>query len=146
MSERNTLHEAFLDELRDMYHAEKQLTNALRTGSRDPGLPGEWMRANHAFHDVIYAAAGVPLVERLAKSARRAFMGQAAWGVGSDLDDMYVRNDLEHRAIREALAARSPEGARALARTHVLHSGELLLAILEQMAGRNAEARPPLAS
>jgi ferritin-like metal-binding protein YciE len=29
MSERNTLHEAFLDELRDMYHAEKQLTNAL---------------------------------------------------------------------------------------------------------------------
>ncbi len=29
MAEKNTLHEAFLDELRDMYHAEKQLTNAL---------------------------------------------------------------------------------------------------------------------
>jgi DNA-binding GntR family transcriptional regulator len=118
-----------------------ELTLALRRGDRDPGLPGDWMRANHAFHDVIYAAAAAPLVERLAKSARRAFMGQAAWQVGAGVDELYVRNDLEHRAIREALAARSPEGARALARTHVLHSGELLLAILEQMAGRPAAVR-----
>ena len=29
MAEKNTLHDAFLDELRDMYHAEKQLTSAL---------------------------------------------------------------------------------------------------------------------
>src|SRR3954449_7046752 len=29
MADKNTLHDAFLDELRDMYHAEKQLTNAL---------------------------------------------------------------------------------------------------------------------
>jgi ferritin-like metal-binding protein YciE len=29
MPEKNTLHDAFLDELRDMYHAEKQLTSAL---------------------------------------------------------------------------------------------------------------------
>ena len=120
-----------------------ELTSALRRGERDPQLPGEWMRANHAFHDVIYAAANAPLVERLAKSARRAFMGQAAWGAGSDLDELYVRNELEHRAIREAMAAGSPEGARALARAHVLHSGELLLAILEQVAARR-DLRPTL--
>jgi|tagenome__1003787_1003787.scaffolds.fasta_scaffold20911826_3 DNA-binding GntR family transcriptional regulator len=113
-----------------------ELTLALRRGERDPGLTGEWMRANHAFHDVIYTAAKAPLVERLAKSARRAFMGQAAWGAGSNIDELYVRNDLEHRAIRHALAARNPEGARVLARAHVLHSGDLLLAILEQMAPR----------
>jgi ferritin-like metal-binding protein YciE len=29
MAEKSTLHDAFLDELRDMYHAEKQLTQAL---------------------------------------------------------------------------------------------------------------------
>jgi ferritin-like metal-binding protein YciE len=29
MSDKSTLHDAFLDELRDMYHAEKQLTSAL---------------------------------------------------------------------------------------------------------------------
>ena len=62
-----------------------ELTNALRKGDRDQA--GDWMRTNHAFHDVIYAAADAPLVERMAKSARRAFMGQAAWGVGSDIDD-----------------------------------------------------------
>ena len=72
-------------------------------------------------------------------------MGQAAWGVGSDIDELYVRNELEHRAIREALAARSPEGARALARTHVLHSGDLLLAILEQMAAQR-DLRPSSAA
>ena len=64
-------------------------------------------------------------------------MGQAAWGAGAEIDGLYARNDLEHRAIREAIAARSAEGARALARQHVLHSGELLLAILEQMALRH---------
>jgi DNA-binding GntR family transcriptional regulator len=133
-----------LDELDAIAKRFSELTSALRRGERDPQLTGDWMRANHAFHDVIYAAANAPLVERLAKSARRAFMGQAAWGVGSDIDELYVRNELEHRAIREALAARSPEGARILARAHVLHSGDLLLAILEQMATRR-DSRPTLA-
>ena len=113
-----------------------ELTNALRGGATDPELPGEWMRANHAFHDVIYAAADAPYVEQVAKSARRAFMGQVAWGAGVAIDELYVRNDHEHRAIREAIAAGSAEGARALARQHVLHSGELLLAILDEMASR----------
>src|SRR5262245_20353572 len=38
---------------------------------RDATLFVEWMQANYAFHDVIYAVAGLPLVERLAKGARR---------------------------------------------------------------------------
>jgi DNA-binding GntR family transcriptional regulator len=127
------------DDLEQLEAAERrftELTDALRRGAADPELPAEWMRANHAFHDVIYAAADAPYVEQVAKGARRAFMGQAAWGAGAELDGLYARNDLEHRAIREAIAARSAEGARALARQHVLHSGELLLAILEQMAAR----------
>jgi DNA-binding GntR family transcriptional regulator len=62
-------------------------------------------------------------------------MGQAAWGVGSELDELYERNELQHRAIREAIRARSPAGARVLAREHVLHSLDLLLAILDQVSG-----------
>ena len=131
------------DDLERLEAAERrftELTDALRRGAADPELPAEWMRANHAFHDVIYAAANAPYVEQVAKSARRAFMGQVAWGAGAGIDDLYARNDLEHRAIREAIAARSAEGARALARQHVLHSGELLLAILEQMAARRGRS------
>jgi DNA-binding GntR family transcriptional regulator len=65
------------DDLRELEDVEARfaaLTDALR--SRTSGedarerLVGDWVRANHAFHDVIYRVAGLPLVERMAKSAR----------------------------------------------------------------------------
>jgi DNA-binding GntR family transcriptional regulator len=43
---------------------------------------------------------------------------------------LYERNQAEHRAIRQALAAGSIAGARELAREHVMHSFELLTTIL----------------
>ena len=46
---------------------------------------------------------------------------------------------MQHRAIREALAAGSSEGARTLAREHVLASGRLMEAALDLAA---AKARP----
>lgn len=108
---------------------------ALDNGRQDPALFGEWMRANHAFHDVIYGVAQVPLIERVAKSARRTFMGQTIWTGRAELDELYAKNELQHRAIREALAAGSVAGARALAREHVLASGRLIEAVLEQVGG-----------
>jgi DNA-binding GntR family transcriptional regulator len=117
-----------------------RLTEALR-GREDEEdrmrLMSEWMRANHGFHDVIYAAADSPLVERLAKSARRSFFGSAAWSPGGpELDARYEQNVREHQAIRDAIAAGSTTGARALAREHVLSSGRLLELILEQMSSQ----------
>ena len=51
-----------------------ELTVALRKKARggveDSPLAVEWMHANYGFHDVIYAAAETPYLERLAKSAR----------------------------------------------------------------------------
>jgi DNA-binding GntR family transcriptional regulator len=97
---------------------------------------GDWVRANHAFHDVIYRVADLPLVEQLAKSSRRSFSGPAVWAPGDhSIDGLYAKNAEQHRAIRQALAAGSPEGARALARDHVLSSFHLLEAILEQVGG-----------
>ena len=109
-----------------------------RTDLDDRALVAEWVRANHGFHDVIYAAAGAPLVERLAKDARRTFLSQGIWAAGSELDELYELNDAQHRAIQAAILARNPQGARALAREHVLASGRLLETILDQ-----AEARRP---
>jgi DNA-binding GntR family transcriptional regulator len=100
---------------------------------------GDWIRANHGFHDVIYRVAELPMVEQFAKSARRTFSGPAVWAPGDhSLDGLYERNDQQHKAIRQALAARSADGARALARQHVLSSFELLETILEQVG-----AQPP---
>jgi DNA-binding GntR family transcriptional regulator len=133
------------EELHELVAAEKRfhrLTQELR--AREPGtdrrrLTAEWVRANHAFHDVVYRVANLPLVERLAKSARRTFSGPAVWAPGdATIDGLYAANDQQHRAIRQALAAGSAAGARALARDHVLSSFHLLEVILEQVG-----AQPP---
>jgi DNA-binding GntR family transcriptional regulator len=107
----------------------------IRAGEvRDAELFADWMRANHSFHDVIYRVAAMPLVERLARSARRTFVGDRFWSARAELDELYARNDLQHRAIREAIAAGSAGAARLLAHEHVLASGRLLEAALDSAA------------
>jgi DNA-binding GntR family transcriptional regulator len=128
------------DALEQLEAAERRfarLTKELR--SRDPGadrrgLMAAWMRANHAFHDVLYGVAQMPYVESVAKAARRTFSGPAVWApLDQELDRLYERNQAEHRAIRQALAAGSVAGARELAREHVMHSFALLTTILEHV-------------
>jgi DNA-binding GntR family transcriptional regulator len=130
-------------DLEELEQAEKRfarLTRALR--AREPGadrraLTVEWMQGNHGFHDVIYRVADLPLVEQLAKSARRSFSGPAVWAPGDhSLDGLYVKNAEQHRAIKQALVAGSATGARALAREHVLSSFVLLETILEQVGAQ----------
>jgi DNA-binding GntR family transcriptional regulator len=117
----------------------QELVEVSHAGRQDLPLAREWLLANHAFHDVIYAAAQVPLIERMAKAARRTFLVKPVWATGADLDELYRKNDRQHRAIREAIMARSPEGARVLAREHVLSSGRLLEAILDKVAKQTRE-------
>jgi DNA-binding GntR family transcriptional regulator len=118
------------------------LVEMSHAGRQDLQLAREWLHANHSFHDVIYAAAEVPLIERMAKAARRTFLVKPVWATGADLDELYRKNDRQHRAIREAIAARSPQGARVLAREHVLSSGRLLEAILDKVAAQTREPTP----
>src|SRR5256712_453235 len=91
-----------------------ELRRRAREGTQDGALVANWVHANHAFHDVIYAAADAPFVERIAKSARRSFFTHVVWAAGLDIDHLYEQNDLQHRAIREAIAAGSTKGARRL--------------------------------
>ncbi|HST19204.1 MAG TPA: GntR family transcriptional regulator [Gaiellaceae bacterium] len=136
------------DEIVELERAELQfarMTRELR--SREPGgdrrsLMADWMRANHAFHDVIYGIADVPYIESVAKAARRTFSGPAVWApVDEELDRLYARNQAEHAAIRQALAAGSVAGARELAHEHVMHSFALLQSILEHVGADWARAR-----
>jgi DNA-binding GntR family transcriptional regulator len=133
---------AELDAAQKRFH---RLTEEMR--AREPGrdrrsLTAEWVRGNHAFHDVIYRVADLPLVEQLAKSARRTFSGPAVWAPGdARIDELYAQNDHQHRAIRGALAAGSASGARALAREHVLSSFHMLEEILEQVGARPWRSR-----
>jgi DNA-binding GntR family transcriptional regulator len=131
--------EALEDAEQRFSRATLELVEMSHSGRQDLLLAREWLLANHAFHDVIYSAAEVPLVERMAKAARRTFLMKPVWATGADLDEMYLKNDRQHRAIREAIAARSPDGARVLAREHVLSSGRLLEAILGKVSAQARE-------
>ena len=128
---------AELDACERRFSAISQELRAREPGDERRSITGDWVRANHAFHDVIYRVADLPFVEQLAKSARRTFSGPAVWAPGDhSLDGLYLKNAEQHRAIKQALAAGSPEGARALAREHVLSSFHLLETILEQVGAQ----------
>jgi DNA-binding GntR family transcriptional regulator len=116
----------------------EELLDRRRSEAERTRLTGDWVRANYRFHDVIYEAAALPLVERIAKSARRTFLSRWSPG-GPEIDDLYRQNVHQHRAIRDAIAARSADGARALAHEHVLHSGRLLEVILEHRGAQPSE-------
>ena len=127
---------ADLDELDAAERRFAELTaRLLRPDATDRGtLTREWVQGNHGFHDVIYRVAEVPMVERLAKSARRTFSGHAVWGTGgSGIDELYEDNVRQHQAIIEALRAKSASAARVLAREHVMASFHLLETVLEQV-------------
>ena len=124
---------------RSFHRATERLVEMSHEGRQDLEIAREWLHLNHSFHDVIYRAADVPLIERMAKAARRTFLVKPVWATGADLDELYEKNDRQHRAIRVAIAARSPEGARVLAREHVLSSGRLLEAILDKVSAQSRE-------
>ena len=124
---------------RRFHRATERLVEMSHDGRQDLEVAREWLHLNHSFHDVIYRAADVPLIERMAKAARRTFLVKPVWATGADLDELYLKNDRQHRAIRDAIAARSPEGAKVLAREHVLSSGRLLEAILDKVSAQSRE-------
>jgi DNA-binding GntR family transcriptional regulator len=141
------------EDLAELDTAEKRFASTSQElRAREPGderrtIMGEWVRANHSFHDVIYRVADLPLVEQLAKSARRTFSGPAVWAPGDhSLDELYLKNAEQHRAIKQAIAAGSAAGARALAREHVLSSFHLLETILEQVGAQPRDWRTPRGS
>ena len=133
-----------LDGCERRFSAISQELRAREPGDERRSITGDWVRANHGFHDVIYRVADLPFIEQVAKSARRTFSGPAVWAPGDHtIDGLYLQNAEQHRAIKEALAAGSPEGARALAREHVLSSFHLLETILEQVGAQPRDWQRP---
>ena len=101
-----------LDELDAAQKRFHRLTEEMR--AREPGrdrrnLTAEWVRANHAFHDVIYAAADLPLVEQLAKSARRTFSVPRSGHQATRASTSSTRRTTSSTARS---GRRSPRGAR----------------------------------
>src|SRR5438046_8622857 len=98
---------AELEEKEQLFAGISRELRAREPGEARRSVMGDWVRANHAFHDVIYRVADLPLVEQLAKSSRRSFSGPAVWAPGDhSIDGLYVKNAEQHRAIRQRRRAR----------------------------------------
>jgi DNA-binding GntR family transcriptional regulator len=113
----------------------ERLTQLLRSdisGDKRDRIAFAWVEANEAFHQVIAAAAQAPFIESLVTDVSRVFSGHQQWTPGSTADRLYAMDLRQHRAIREALAVGNAEGARALARDHVIESWRLLEEILDE--------------
>ena len=104
---------------RRFHRATEALVEMSHEGRQDLQIARDWLHLNHSFHDVIYRAADVPLIERMAKAARRTFLVKPVWATGADLDELYLKNDRQHRAIRRRDRGAQPGGrprARSRAR------------------------------
>ena len=132
------------------------ISQELRAG--EPGddrrsIMGDWVRGNHAFHDVIYRVAALPLVEQLAKSARRTFSGRRCGrGGGRSIDDLPTRRTRRSTARSSTRSRRAAPPAPASSRASRAPVGRvhLLETILEQVGARPRDwrgrpSRPPRA-
>jgi DNA-binding GntR family transcriptional regulator len=124
-----------LNELRRHEDEFARLTHELRasahgTDHREAATVA-WVQANDRFHDVILKAAQAPMLEEMARGVRRVFLGLASWTAGTAIDQLFEDNLCQHRAIVEALAARSSSASGALVREHLIASGELLETLLD---------------
>jgi DNA-binding GntR family transcriptional regulator len=86
--------------------------------------------ANEAFHDVLEEAADNPQATALYK-ARSAFVNTVRLRLGFGAARM-AEAARQHRAIREAIAARDPEAAAAAAFAHAMAAKRDLIARLEE--------------
>ena len=124
----------------------RELTHLIRSDVSEQSelneLATRWVRANDAFHDLILQAAQAPLLLKMAHEVRRASFVGWVWQRSDEVDFLYTENLRQHRAIREALWARSAEGARVLVREHVLYFGQRIEQILAAPAALPHPAEP----
>jgi GntR family transcriptional repressor for pyruvate dehydrogenase complex len=105
-------------ELAAIRHREQHV-EAMRAALFDP-LTAEldWMvTANSMFHTVIAEACGNPVLELLTKPLHS--VGNARQLLETRGREFWIQLDADHRAIFEAIVARSASGARAAAERHV---------------------------
>ncbi|MEN3281484.1 MAG: hypothetical protein V7607_2624 [Solirubrobacteraceae bacterium] len=122
----------------DFRRVTEQLDRPLADAERQ-SLNFAWLAINNRFHDEILHAAGSQLLTRMTRSIRKVVTGQRLWAPGSELARLHAQSAEEHAAISQALAARSPAGAKALAREHVEHAWTIVELTLSE-SGQSAAA------
>lgn len=88
---------------------------------------------NSQFHLVVREMAGNQRLGDVVRSLEDAFPKDYVWRSLSSEAEMLALNVDEHVAIRDAIAERRPDAARALMQEHVMHAWELLSGYLRSL-------------
>lgn len=90
----------------------------------------EVFRLNHEFHASLYAKADRPLLLQSVESARLN-LGRylyLPWKSKTNVD----RSEAEHKKLLRLCLAGDAQGAKAMVTEHVIHTGKLIVEIIEQ--------------
>ena len=82
----------------------------------------------------------MPLLRTMAHSVRRALRTPPLL-LSEDVQRLHAENLRQHRALLEALRARSPRAARELMTDHILTTGRLIDGILDRTSGNGHRSR-----
>lgn len=139
------LDEAGLRSLRDaeqlFERTAEQFAVLQRDARAEQAARREWVRANDRFHETVQRAAGNRRLVRAIADGHRASPRSLTALPLIEEPSLLARNVAEHRAIREALERRDPDGASEAMRTHVLGSGDLVAAFFARRAAGGDPAR-----
>lgn len=102
--------------------------------ARETRLHERLREANDRFHLVLHDASGSPLLGRLIAQTWNAFPKDYAWRTLAQKEEALALNTTQHRAIIEALRDRDKGAAREAMRSHVEHSGRLIVRHLDHRA------------
>jgi DNA-binding GntR family transcriptional regulator len=85
---------------------------------------GEWLRADHRWHEILSGACPNSLLGKFASQARNWVYGQ---GIARYLtDEDILEGTVEHRQVVDAILARDPHSAQRQVQLHLQHVRENL--------------------
>ena len=135
------------DDLAELERAERRFSRATgalvemsHDGRQDLEVARDWLHLNHSFHDVIYRSGGRPAHRAHGEGCASHLPREAR--VGHRRRPRRALSEERPPAPRDPGRDRrsEPEGARVLAREHVLSSGRLLEAILDKVSSQSRDA------
>ena len=123
--------DAGLQALRDaaaLFHAAVGEFAARPAAPAVPVFPAGWPEANDRFHQALLAACGNRRLRETVLLMHGSFPRNLTWSALSKSSNLLRRNAAEHQDILAAIEAGDAAAARTAAKSHVLRSGELVVA------------------
>jgi len=93
-----------------------------------PADPATWPEANDRFHQVLLTACGNRRLRETVLLIHGSFPRNLTWAALSESSNLLRRNAAGHQDILAAIEAGDAAAARTAAKSHVLRSGELVVA------------------